>query len=341
MSDIPATARPFQDPASVGEARLDGIARLVAVIDRLRAPDGGCPWDLEQDATTLATSLVEEAFEAVEAIEERAAAGEGGAPSQASEVRGGARAGAKADAEIGAKTDAETDAETGAETGAEPPVFDLPTDVDAEVRGELGDVLMNIVLIARCEEDAGRFDLGAVANDVADKLIRRHPHVFGGVRVAGTDEVLTNWEAIKRWERAGKQADTSALAGVPKALPALQRAQRLSGKAISAGFRWGDTRGALAKVREELEELEAAFGAGVEPDPAQAAELEAELGDLLMATAIFGKYAGLDAEQALRTSLRRFEARYRHMEAALGGSVAGHDLDAMMRAWGAAKAELD
>lgn len=332
MSDIPATARPFQAPASVGEARLDGIARLVAVIDRLRAPDGGCPWDLEQDATTLATSLVEEAFEAVEAIEEREAAG---APSPASEAPGGAPAAAKADAENGADT------ETDAENDAGRPVFDLPTDVDAEVRGELGDVLMNIVLIARCEEDAGRFDLGAVANDVADKLIRRHPHVFGGVRVAGTDEVLTNWEAIKRWERAGKQTDASALAGVPKALPALQRAQRLSGKAISAGFRWGDTRGALAKVREELEELEAAFGAGVEPDPAQRAELEAELGDLLMATAIFGKYAGIDAEQALRTSLRRFEARYRHMEAALGGAVAGHDLDAMMRAWGAAKAELD
>jgi len=294
--ELPDTVRPFDEPASVGEPRLDGVARLVAVVDRLRAPDGGCPWDLEQDATTLTASLVEEAFEAVEAIDERAE--------------------------------------------LDPANADAQAQADAELRGELGDVLMNIVLIARCEQDAARFDLGDVAHDVADKLIRRHPHVFGGVRVEGRDEVLTNWEAIKAWERRDKQVDASALAGVPKALPALQRAQRLSGKAVSAGFRWGDTRGALAKVREELEELEAAFGDGVEPDDARRAELEAELGDLLMATAIFGTYAGLDAEQALRTSLRRFEARYRHMEAALGGSVTGHDLDAMMAAWTAAKRAL-
>lgn len=303
--DIPKTARPFVDPETVGEARLDGLARLIAVVDRLRAPVGGCPWDLEQDATTLVSSLVEEAFEVVEAIEERAAGAEG-----------------------------ETSGEGATRDDADP---NMAKATEA-MRGELGDLLMNIVLIARCEQDVGRGDLGDVANDVADKLIRRHPHVFGGVHVADTDEVLTNWEAIKRWERAGKQADTSALAGVPKALPGLQRAQRLSGKAISSGFRWGDTRGALAKIREELEELEAAFGNGVEPDPQTRAELEAELGDLLMATAIFGKYAGLDAEQALRTSLRRFEARFRHMETALGGSVTGHDLDAMMAAWGAAKA---
>lgn len=313
--EIPETARPFVDPELIGEARLDGLARLIAVVDRLRAPVGGCPWDLEQDATTLVSSLVEEAFEVVEAIEERAALADGLADSEG------------ATDEVGATSEAasaSTDSKQAKATEA--------------MRGELGDLLMNIVLIARCEQDVGRGDLGDVANDVADKLIRRHPHVFGGVHVAGTDEVLTNWEAIKRWERAGKQADTSALAGVPKALPGLQRAQRLSGKAISSGFRWGDTRGALAKIREELEELEAAFGNGVEPDPATRAELEAELGDLLMATAIFGKYAGLDAEQALRTSLRRFEARFRHMETALGGSVTGHDLETLMAAWGAAKA---
>ena len=311
--DIPKTARPFVDPETVGEARLDGLARLIAVVDRLRAPVGGCPWDLEQDATTLVSSLVEEAFEVVEAIEERAALAEGLADG------------------VGQANGATNEAASASTNSKQ-------AKATAAMRGELGDLLMNIVLIARCEQDVGRGDLGDVANDVADKLIRRHPHVFGGVRVAGTDEVLTNWEAIKRWERAGKQEDTSALAGVPKALPGLQRAQRLSGKAISSGFRWGDTRGALAKIREELEELEAAFGNGVEPDPQTRAELEAELGDLLMATAIFGKYAGLDAEQALRTSLRRFEARYRHMETELGGSVTGHDLDTMMAAWNAAKA---
>ena len=291
---IPETARAFEEPLPIGEPRLDGLARLVAVVDRLRAKDGGCPWDLKQDATTLTASLVEEAFEVVEAIEERAN-----------------------------------------ETACH----------HHEVASELGDLMMNLVLIARCEEDAGRAHLGDASNLVADKLIRRHPHVFGALELEGNDgdvdAILTNWEAIKKQERAEKEADTSALAGVPAALPGLQRAARLSGKAISAGFRWGDSRGALHKVAEELAELEAAFGPGAEPDEAQRAALEAELGDLLMATAIFGPYAKLDPERALRNSLRRFEARYRHMEAALGGGLEGRSLDEMMAAWEAAKRDLD
>lgn len=295
---IPATAHPFEEPATLGEPRLDGVARLVAVVDRLRAKIGGCPWDLKQDATTLTTSLVEEAFEVVEAIEERA------------------------------------NEAAGASAGHH-----------HEVATELGDLMMNLVLIARCEEDAGRAHLGDAASLVADKLIRRHPHVFGGLELDGAgdgvDAVLTNWEAIKKQERAEKDADTSALAGVPRALPGLQRAARLSGKAIHAGFRWGDSRGALHKIAEELAELEAAFGPGAEPEESQRAELEAELGDLLMATAIFGRYAKLDPERALRNSLRRFEARYRHMETALGGGLEGRSLDEMMAAWEAAKRDLD
>lgn len=289
MSDsIPATARPFEEPEPVGEPRLDGLARLVAVVDRLRAPEGGCPWDLKQDATTLTASLVEEAFELVEAIESR----------------------------------------------------DLASGAHDEVPGELGDLLMNLVLIARCEEDAGRAGLGDAANAVADKLIRRHPHVFGTTAVEGVEDILVNWEAIKKQERAEREADTSALAGVPTGLPALQRAARLSGKAISAGFRWDTSRGALEKIAEELRELEEAFGTREEPDQARRQELEAELGDLLMATAIFGRYAKLDPERALRQSLRRFEARYRHMEASLGGGLEGRSLDEMMAAWEAAKAAL-
>jgi ATP diphosphatase len=297
MTDaIPASAHPFEEPALPGEPRLDGLARLVAVVDRLRAPEGGCPWDLKQDATTLTASLLEEAFEVVEAIENRAV------PSP----------------DTAKKASAESD-----------------------VALELGDLLMNLVLIARCEQDAGHAHLGDAASAVADKLIRRHPHVFGNTTVDGVEDILTNWEAIKKEERAEREADTSALAGVPTALPALQRAARLSGKAISAGFRWHDSRGALAKIAEELAELEEAFGDGAEPDKAQRAQLEAELGDLLMATAIFGRYAKLDPERALRQSLHRFEARYRHMEAALDGSLEGRPLGEMMTAWEAAKADLD
>jgi len=290
MTDaIPATARPFDEPELPGEPRLDGLTRLIAVVDRLRAPEGGCPWDLKQDARTMTASLIEEAFEIVEAIEAR----------------------------------------------------DLASDAHDEVPGELGDLMMNLVLIARCEQDAGRAHLGDAANAVADKLIRRHPHVFGTTAVDGVDDILVNWEAIKKEERAERDADTSALAGVPSALPALQRAARLSGKAISAGFRWHDSRGALDKITEELAELKEAFGEGAEPDKSQRAELEAELGDLLMATAIFGRYAKLDPERALRESLRRFEARYRHMETALDGSLADRSLDEMMAAWEAAKLALD
>ena len=282
----PSSTRPFEEPALPGEPRLDGLARLLAVVDRLRAPEGGCPWDLEQTAESLTGSLVEEAFEAVEAIEVRA-------ESEGVETTG--------------------------------------------VVGELGDVLMNLVLIARIEEQAGRAHLGEVASAVADKLVRRHPHVFGEVVVEETGEVLRNWEAIKRAERAAAAEDTSALAGLPRGLPALQRAARACGKAASAGFRWRDARGALAKLREELEELEEAFAQ--QDGPARQAALEAELGDVLLAAACFGRYAGVEPEGALRSSLRRFEARFRRMEAALGGALAGADLPALLAAWEVAKGQ--
>ncbi|MDF1798684.1 MAG: nucleoside triphosphate pyrophosphohydrolase [Planctomycetota bacterium] len=289
MTDpIPPTARPFDEPPRPGEPRLDGLARLVAVVDRLRAPEGGCPWDLKQTPESLTASLLEEAFEAVEAIEERRDA-------------------------------------------------DDPRALDGATASELGDLLMNLVLIARIEQDAGRQHLGEQANLVADKLIRRHPHVFGDAVVGDADDVLTSWEAIKKAERAEAEADDSAVAGVPKALPAIQRAARLGGKAMTAGFRWPDSRGALDKVREELGELEAAFGAGDEPDARRRDELEHELGDLLLATALFGRYAKVDPERALRSALRRFEQRFRAVEASFGGDLAGADLDQMMAAWERAK----
>jgi MazG family protein len=172
MSDIPSTAFPFADPASVGEPRLDALHRLVAVVDRLRDPDSGCPWDLKQHTETLTASLIEEAFEVVEAIEERA--------------------------ESGGSHD--------------------------HVAEEAGDLLMNIVLIARIEEQAGRFSLASLAGSVADKLIRRHPHVFGDANASSDEEVLLQWEEIKKQERKEREVDASAVAGVPKALPALQRA---------------------------------------------------------------------------------------------------------------------
>lgn len=290
---LPSAPRPLEPTPETGDARLDALARLVAVVDRLRAPDG-CPWDLEQTVASMAPSLVEEAHEAVEAIE-----------------AGSARATAE----------------------------------------ELGDVLLVVTLAAKIADQDGSFSLADVARGVADKLIRRHPHVFGDAQVSSTGEVLAAWERIKQEERRERDEDASVLAGVPVALPALQRAARISKKACSTGFRWDDAGGALRKVEEEAGELREAFeaweaGGGAEASDAEAegraAHLEHELGDLLIAAGFLGQYVGIDPERAARGALRRFEQRFRHMEAALGDSVPQADLATWMAAWRAAKvAERD
>jgi MazG family protein len=268
--------RPLAPPPPTGDARLDAVATLLAIVDRLRAPDG-CPWDNEQTLTSLAPSLVEEAHEAVEAID----AGD-----------------------------------------------------DAHTAKELGDLLMVIALLAKIgEQEGGRFDLAAVARAVAAKLVNRHPHVFGDETADSASHVLANWERIKEAERAAAKEDTSALAGVPTALPALQRCQRVAAKAIAAGFRWSDVAGALAKVREECGELVEVFE-GARDD---ATRLEEELGDLLLAGAFFGQYAGLDPERATRAALRRFEARFRSMEGEFPDGMRDRPLDELMAAWRRAK----
>ena len=276
MAEETAAPRPLEATPETGDARLDAVARLLAIVDRLRAPDG-CPWDREQTVASMASSLTEEAFEAVEAID-----------------------------------------------GGD----------DAGTREELGDVLMVVALIARIAEQGERFGLAQVADTVSDKLIRRHPHVFGDAKVEGTDGVLANWERIKQEERKSKETDASALAGVPVALPALQRADRLGGKAISAGFRWSDAAGALAKLREEVDELQAELDVE-QPD---AERLEHELGDVLLAGALLGRYLKIDPEAATRAAVRRFEERFRAMERAVDGPLAERSLEELVAAWQRAKA---
>jgi MazG family protein len=205
---------------------------------------------------------------------------------------------------------------------------------DGAIVEEAGDLLLVLALIARIGEDEGRFDLSVVARNVCDKLVRRHPHVFGDVEVSGAAHALANWEMIKQNERKSKPGDASSLAGVPRALPALQRAQRLAQKAISAGFRWTDEGGAFGKLAEELGELERELGA----DERDAARLESELGDVLFAGAILGQYLGLDAEKALRGASTRFEHRFRAMEASAGGPLRGRSLEELLSLWKAAKA---
>ena len=273
--------RPLTEPAPTGDPVLDGLARLLAIVDRLRAPDG-CPWDLEQTVESMASSLVEEAFEAAEAIDR---------------------------------------------------ACESATGDDGDVTEELGDLLMVVCLIAKIAAQDGRFDLGAVARAVSEKLVRRHPHVFGDVEVDGSEVAIKNWERIKQAEREQKETDASALAGVPAALPALQRADRLAAKSISAGFRWSDVSGAFAKLREEVGELSQVLADPV-PDPER---LESELGDVLLAGAFLGRYLEIDPERATRRALRRYERRFRSMEAEIGEPLSRRSLPELIEAWKRAK----
>ena len=212
----------------------------------------------------------------------------------------------------------------------------------AETAKEAGDVLLTVLLIAKIAEQAGRPGLEHMATVTAEKLVRRHPHVFGAAGAVRADDaraVLGNWEAIKREERIADGADSSALAGVPRAMPALLRAMRVSAKAVTSGFRWRNVDGALDKVREELTELvdclprEALESVG-EPELDEAAwgRVDHELGDLLMAGAFLASYLGRDPEALCRRAVRRFEARFRTMEEELDGEL-HRDLDELEAVW--------
>ena len=269
------------------DPRAVATARLLEIVDRLRAPDG-CPWDREQTLESMAPHLVEEAHELLEAIE-----------------RG--------------------DEQHAAE--------------------EAGDVLMNVAMICRIAEESGRFDLAAVAAGIAEKLVRRHPHVFGDVRAEDPDAALASWEAVKKREREAKEEHASALDGVPASLPALQRARRTCEKAVAAGFRWPGAAGALAKLVEELGELREALapaelGGPGKPELAAdvAARAEEELGDVLLAGAFLGTYLGVDPERACRAAIRRFEARFRRLEDGLDRPMGELELEELVARWRAAKA---
>jgi len=287
MSAPVRTLHESETPAAADDPRVAAFARLLGVVDRLRG-ENGCPWDKKQTVATMAKYLVEESYEALEAVERK---------------------------------------------------------TDADVSEECGDLLMVIALVARIAQEGQRFDMSTVAHGVSDKLVRRHPHVFGDVVAEDADTVLANWEAIKQQERAGKLEDASALAGVPLALPALQRAARISSKAVSAGFKWSNAEGALAKVEEEQRELEYALeesGLLLDPKaactPAQRTAVEAEMGDVLLAAAFLASYLELDPESLCRAALARFEARFRAMEQDLPGPMKSQTLAVLMAAWERAKA---
>jgi len=198
---------------------------------------------------------------------------------------------------------------------------------------ELGDVLLQVALHARIREEQGAFDFDAVARGLAEKLVRRHPHVFGHVRAETAADVLRNWEALKAEEK--KEGDPAILAGVPRHLPALQKAQRVQSRAARVGFDWPDTAGVLDKLEEELAETRAALESG------DAAHVKEELGDLLFSIVNLCRHLDVRAEEALQATSAKFMTRFRHVEAcARAGGRALQDctLEEMDAHWDAAKA---
>lgn len=268
-------------------------------MDCLRDPDHGCPWDLKQSLTKLKPYLIEECYEALDAIESLGVAADA-LPEQI-------RAGVDADA-----------------------------NAIAAHRDELGDVLLQVVFQARIAKELGWYDADDVATAIADKMIRRHPHVFALDDAATPElttarEVLDQWQVIKDAERAEKPK-ASVLDGVPRHLPSLLRGQKLGEKAARTGFDWPNSTGALEKVDEELAELREAIASGDE------AHIEEELGDVLFALASVARKVGVDAEQATHSTLAKFIHRFAHIENqldALGQATA--PLDQLERWWQEAK----
>ena len=193
-------------------------------------------------------------------------------------------------------------------------VYEVLEAIDAgdagHLRDELGDLLLQIVFQSQLASEAGRFTIADVACAIVDKLVRRHPHVFGDARVRDADEVVRNWRCIKAEERRTTGEDGDLFASVPAALPALVRAQQLGEKAGHVGLDWRDAGGVLEKLREEIAELEAALAAG------DRGQVEHELGDLLLAAASLGRHVDVSAEMALRGANERFVARVRRLETA-------------------------
>jgi nucleoside triphosphate diphosphatase len=288
--DFPVIEDPPPEPVTLLENApmkpSSDIARLIEIMAALRTPGTGCPWDLEQDFSTIAPYTIEEAYEVADAIS-----------------RG---------------------------------------DLD-DLRDELGDLLLQVVFHARMAQEAGSFGFGDVVQAITEKLVRRHPHVFGDARDLSPEAVKRLWDEIKAEEKRTRAARrgvndegrAGALAGVPATLPALTRALKLQDKAGKVGFDWNDPHAVLAKIREEADEISAALAAG---DRVGAA---AETGDLLFAVANLARHLDADPEAALRGTNAKFERRFAFIEDALaarGNAPAQSTLEEMDALWDAAKA---
>lgn len=241
------------------------IQRLLEIMARLRDPERGCPWDVEQNFSTIAPYTIEEAYEVADAI---------------------------------ARNDM------------------------ADLKEELGDLLLQSVFHAQMAKEQGLFDFDDVATAIADKLVRRHPHVFEDKNYGSIEEQKAAWEAMKAEERAakGKAAKVpSVLDDIPQALPALARGQKIHARATKADFDWENTEELMGKLEEELAELRAAIASG---DKANQAE---ELGDVLFCMGGLAHKLGADAEDSLRGANHKFTTRFQYIEAQLQAAGKGFD----------------
>ena len=256
---------------------MSSLEKLLEIMAKLRDPATGCPWDQQQDFSTIAPYTVEEAYEVADAIARK--------------------------------------------------------DIEG-LRDELGDLLFQVAFHARMAEEQGAFGFEDVAAAICDKMIRRHPHVFGTAEERARGPEQGSWHNIKSAERSGKDADSSALDGVAQALPALRRAEKLGKRAAAVGFDWPDAVGPRDKIDEELGELAAAREAG---DAEHTAE---ELGDLLFAVVNLARHLKIDPEQALVAANRKFEQRFRALEQEItssGQAVRDLDIDTLEAHWQATK----
>lgn len=199
------------------------------------------------------------------------------------------------------------------------------------LKEELGDVLLQVVFHTQMEKEKGVFDLNDVADGVCKKLIFRHPHIFGDVKVGSTDEILSNWDDLKRKEKK-QETDTSTLESVSKSLPSLIRAQKLQKKAAKVGFDWPDVSGALDKVEEELAEVRAAINGN--------GDIEEEIGDLIFAVTNVSRFVKVDSERAAEKTCNKFVRRFADMEkqaAAAGKNLSDLTLSELDALWDKAK----
>jgi ATP diphosphatase len=204
----------------------------------------------------------------------------------------------------------------------------------AALKDELGDLLLQVVFHARMAEEEGYFAFDDVAAAIADKMVRRHPHVFGDVEIASVAAQNEAWEAHKAAERAAKGGTASVVEGVALALPALLRAAKMSQRAARIGFDWPDARAVIPKIAEEIAELEAELDGTAAP-----AALEEEIGDLLFAVANLARKLEVEPETALRRATAKFERRFRRVEALARERSIGRDLDALEALWQEVKKE--